>query len=158
MNRAKRIYSTLKRNWQRTHAVAAPFGTAITTLLISARSDSWVWLFWSDPASWGLVADNTGAGAVVYGVIALTIEGGATVVFWSADEWDKRKERRNAERKQQLAEAEDKGRKSALDAVRKHLELHPGADPLEVIRQVEEATRDSLWSEPASADGAPRGE
>ena len=80
------------------------------------------------------------------------------MVFWAADEWDKRKERRKAERKQELADAEDKGRKSALDAVRKHLELNPGTDPIEVIRQVEEATRDSQWSEPASADGTRRGE
>ena len=80
------------------------------------------------------------------------------MVFWAADEWDKRKERRNAERKQELADAEDKGRKLALDAVRKRLELNPSADPIDVIRQVEEATRDSLWSEPASADGTRREE
>ena len=105
MNRTRRIYNTLKRNWQRTHAVAAPFGTAIATLLLSTRSERWEWAFWQNEVSWDLVANNTGIGAITYGLLAVTTEGGASLIFWALDERDKRKERRAAEREQELAAA-----------------------------------------------------
>ena len=110
MNRVRRIFSTLKRNWQRTHAVAAPFGSALVTLLLSTRSEQWAWLFWQSEVTWNLVADNAGVGAMTYGMLAVTAEGGASLIFWALDERDKRKERRAAEREQELATALAKAR------------------------------------------------
>lgn len=153
MNRARRIFSTLKRNWQRTHAVAAPFGTALVTLLLSTRSERWIWTFWQSEVSWNLVADNAGVGAMTYGMLAVTAEGGATLIFWALDERDKRKERRSAERKQELTSAEAKGRdegRAETDAEWRewyHRQVERG-----VVLE-EPPTRDSEWSDPASAQG-----
>ena len=169
MNRVRRIFSTLKRNWQRTHAVAAPFGSALATLLLSARSEQWAWLFWQSEVTWNLVADNAGVGAMTYGMLAVTAEGGASLIFWALDERDKRRERRAAEREQELATALAKardeglseGRSKGLSEGRSEGRAETDAEWREWYhRQVERGveleeppTRDGKGSDPASGPG-----
>ena len=75
------------------------------------------------------------------------------MIFWALDERDKRKERRSAERKQELTSAEAKGRdegRAETDAEWRewyHRQVERG-----VVLE-EPPTRDSEWSDPASAQG-----
>lgn len=70
-----------ERRWLRRHAVIAPFGIfAVTFLLViwSGQWDGW--------GSLGLAANLVDLGAVLYGMVAVLVEGGSKMVFWALEE------------------------------------------------------------------------
>ena len=83
-----------ERQWLRRHAIAAPFGVFAATALLVIRSGQW--------AGWGsleLAANLVELGAVLYGMVAVLVEGGIRMVFWALEE-----------RKRMIKEREDMGR------------------------------------------------
>ena len=127
MSPVRDIFGILTRNWQRTHAVLAPFGTGISTLILSVYAGDGKWTFWY---SWDELAAMASIGVITYGMTIISSEGGASLVFWALDERDKRRERR---KKQQTVEI--------LDHVEEALRQDPGSDPFIVIEQMRDRIR-----------------
>ena len=69
-------------------------------------------------------------GVITYGMTIISLEGGASLVFWALDERDKRRERR---KKQQTVEI--------LDHVEEALRQDPGSDPFIVIEKMRDRIR-----------------
>lgn len=70
-----------ERRWLRRHAVIAPFGIFAATLLLAIRAGRW--------DGWGsleLAANLVDLGAVLYGMVAVLVEGGIKMVFWALEE------------------------------------------------------------------------
>ena len=80
-------YST---DWFQRHAIAAPFGITVTTVL----------LFWLDQGHWAFWQDLQNAtslvdfGAVIYATVAIVVDGGGRVVFYTIAKWKEDKARR----------------------------------------------------------------
>ena len=89
--------------WPLRHAMAAPFGVFAVTALLTW----WISGQWLGPANGELAADLVDLAAVVYGMIALTLEGGVRLMFWA---WEKHKAVREAMR--------EEGRKEMRAAVK----------------------------------------
>ena len=79
--------------WPLRHAMAAPFGVFAVTALLTW----WISGQWPGPDNGELAADLVDLAAVVYGMIALTLEGGVRLMFWA---WEKHKAVREAMREE----------------------------------------------------------
>ena len=132
MAQIRKFFNTLTRNWQRTHAVLAPFGAGITTWVLSVYAVGGSWAFWYN---WKQFADMASIGLIIYGMSIALLEGGGWLVFWALDERAKRRQRR---KRQQEAEL--------LDRVEAALVQNPDSDPVTVIEQL----RGIIRSEPTS--------
>ena len=122
MKAIRDTFSTLSRNWQRSHAILAPFGTGLSTLILSIYAGNGRWEFWQ---SWHPLADMASLGVIIYGMTIISLEGGASLVFWAWNERNKREERR---KRQQTEEV--------LNLVEEALLQNPGSDPKIVIEQL----------------------
>ena len=71
----------LEMRWLRLHAMFAPFGIAVATALLLARSGKWSG--WESLESAATLVD---LGAVVYGMAAVLAERGVRMVFWALDQ------------------------------------------------------------------------
>lgn len=91
-----------ERQWGlRLHAIMLPFGVFIVTALLTR----WISGQWPGRDNLELAADLVDLSTVVYGMIALTVEGGIRLMFWALQkhlEWreamreEGRKEMRSA--------------------------------------------------------------
>ena len=97
--------------WPLRHAMAAPFGVFAVTALLTW----WISGQWPGPDNGELAADLVDLAAVVYGMIALTLEGGVRLMFWA---WEKHKAVLEAMREEGRVE----GRKENQKATAAHLE------------------------------------
>ena len=80
--------------WPRRHALAFPFGaTAATALLTYLTTGGQGTL----AANLAVAADMVDLGALIYGMVAVTIEGGVRLMFWA---WEKHKAVREALREE----------------------------------------------------------
>ena len=105
--------------WPRRHAIATPFGVfAVTTLLTR-----WISGQWLGPDNGELAADLVPLSGVIYGMMALTVEGGVRLMFWA---WEKHQMWREAMREEGReagrAEGAKAGRKAERAATEAHLE------------------------------------
>ena len=79
--------------WPRRHAIAAPFGIFAVTVLLTR----WISGQGLGPDNGELAADLVPLAGVVYGMMALTVEGGVRLMFWA---WEKHKAVREALREE----------------------------------------------------------
>ena len=110
--------------WPRRHLLAAPFGACGVTALLT-------WLTTGGQgdlaANLKVAADMVDLGAAIYGMVAVTIEGGVRRMFWA---WEKhqavkeslREEGRQAGRQEGRVEGSKAGRKAERAAMQAHLE------------------------------------
>ena len=114
--------------WPRRHALALPFGACGVTALLT-------WLTTGGQgdlaANLKVAADMVELGAAIYGMVAVTIEGGVRRMFWA---WEKhqavkeslreegRQEGRQAGRQEGRVEGSKAGRKAERAAMQAHLE------------------------------------
>ena len=87
-----------ERRWLRRHAVIAPFGIFAVTFLLVIRAGRW--------DGWGsleLAANLVDLGAVLYGMVAVLVEGGIKMVFWALEE-----------RRKMIKARQDQGRAMAI--------------------------------------------
>ena len=122
------VFDSITQHWQRTHASIAPFGTAISTLLLSIYAGERLWQFWD---TWRELAHMASLGVIIYGMFIILLEGGTWLVFWALNERAKRLQRRKT---QQAVET--------LDRVEAALAQNPHADPIAVIEQLRIEVRD----------------
>ena len=88
--------------WPRRHALAFPFGaTAATALLTYLTTGGQGTL----AANLAVAADLVDLGALIYGMVAVTIEGGVRLMFWA---WEKHKAVREALREEGRQESEQR--------------------------------------------------
>lgn len=106
-----------ERRWLRRHAIAAPFGIFIATIVLGYVSAPELWGTRQSIGSWASLVD---LGAVVYAAIAVLAERGVRVVFWALDERRKWREKWRAQaeaegRAKGLAEGRAEGRSEGRD-------------------------------------------
>ncbi len=89
--------------WPLRHAMAAPFGVFAVTALLTW----WISGQWPGPDNGELAAELVDLAAVVYGMMALTLEGGVRLMFWA---WEKHKAWREAMREEGRVEGRKEGR------------------------------------------------
>ena len=88
--------------WPRRHALAFPFGaSAATALLIYLTTGGQGTL----AANLAVAADMVDLAALIYGMVAVTIEGGVRLMFWA---WEKHKAVREALREEGRQESEQR--------------------------------------------------
>ncbi len=68
--------------WPRRHAIATPFGVFAVTALLTW----WISGQWLGPDNGELAADLVPLAGIIYGMMALTVEGGVRLMFWA---WEK---------------------------------------------------------------------
>ena len=68
--------------WPRRHAIATPFGVFAATALLTW----WISGQWLGADNGKLAADLVPLAGVIYGMMALTVEGGVRLMFWA---WEK---------------------------------------------------------------------
>ena len=95
-----------ERRWLRRHAIAAPFGILIATIILGYISAPALWGSRESLGSWSSLVD---LGAVIYAAIAVSAERGVKVVFWALDE-------RRKWREKWRTEAQAEGRAEGLAA------------------------------------------
>ncbi len=83
-----------ERRWLRRHAMAAPFGILIATIVLGYVSAPELWGSRQILGSWASLVD---LGAVVYAAIAVLAERGVRLVFWALDERRKWREKWRAQ-------------------------------------------------------------
>ena len=96
-----------ERKWLRRHAMAAPFGIFLVTIILNYISAPEQW---STRESLKSVASLVDLGAVIYAAIAVLVERGVRVMFWALDE-------RRKWRAKWRAEAQVEGRAEAFTAL-----------------------------------------
>ena len=98
--------------WPRRHALALPFGACGVTALLT-------WLTTGGQgdlaANLKVAADMVDLGAAIYGMVAVTIEGGVRRMFWA---WEKHQAVKESLRE----EGRQEGRKAERAAMQAHLE------------------------------------
>ena len=98
--------------WPRRHLLAAPFGACGVTALLT-------WLTTGGQgdlaANLKVAADMVDLGAAIYGMVAVTIEGGVRRMFWA---WEKHQSVKESLRE----EGRQEGRKENRAAMQAHLE------------------------------------
>ena len=109
-----------ERQWGlRLHAIMLPFGVFIVTALMTR----WISGQWPGQANLKLSAELVDLATVIYGMIALTVEGGVRFMFWALQkhlEW--RESMREEGRVEGRAEGTKVGRKAERAATEAHLE------------------------------------
>lgn len=108
-----------ERRWVRLHAMAAPAGILVTTLLLTYWRQGWQW---KSPESLDRAADLVDIGAVIYALIAVAIERGVNVIFWALEERKKRRERRQSEAQAERERLEAEARAEGKAAAAQHYE------------------------------------
>ena len=95
-----------ERQWGlRLHAIILPFGVFIVTTLMTR----WISGQWPGQANLKLSAELVDLATVIYGMIALTVEGGVRLMFWALQkhlEW--RESMREEGRKEARKETEQR--------------------------------------------------
>ena len=89
--------------WPRRHAIATPFGVFVVTALLTW----WISGQWLGPDNGKLAADLVPLAGVIYGMIALTVEGGVRLMFWA---WEKHQAVRESWREEGRVEGRETGR------------------------------------------------
>ena len=93
--------------WPRRHALAFPFGaTAATALLTYLTTGGQGTL----AANLAVAADLVDLAALIYGMVAVTIEGGVRLMFWA---WEKHKAVREALREEGRQAGRQEGRQES---------------------------------------------
>ena len=102
--------------WPRRHLLAAPFGacgvTALLTYLTTGGQGDLA-------ANLKVAADMVDLGAAIYGMVAVTIEGGVRRMFWA---WEKHQAVKESLREEGRQEGSKAGRKAERAAMQAHLE------------------------------------
>ena len=102
--------------WPRRHLLAAPFGacgvTALLTYLTTGGQGDLA-------ANLKVAADMVDLGAAIYGMVAVTIEGGVRRMFWA---WEKHQAVKESLREEGRVEGSKAGRKAERAAMQAHLE------------------------------------
>ena len=102
--------------WPRRHLLAAPFGACGVTALLT-------WLTTGGQgdlaANLKVAADMVDLGAAIYGMVAVTIEGGVRRMFWA---WEKHQAVKESLREEGRVEGSKAGRKAERAAMQAHLE------------------------------------
>ena len=100
--------------WFRRHAILAPFGVYATTWL----------LFWSETGHYRwwdkseLASSLVDLGAVLYGMVAMLMEGGTNMVFWALEQREKRRKKLREEmRAEARAEVREEARAEVVEMV-----------------------------------------
>ena len=106
--------------WPRRHLLAAPFGACGVTALLT-------WLTTGGQgdlaANLKVAADMVDLGAAIYGMVAVTIEGGVRRMFWAWEKHQAVKESLREEGRQEgRQEGSKAGRKAERAAMQSHLE------------------------------------
>lgn len=83
--------------WLRLHAMIAPFGVFLVTVLLLARSGKWSG--WESLESAATLVD---LGAVIYAMVAVLVERGVDMVFWALEQRRKRLEEQRQEARAEL--------------------------------------------------------
>ena len=83
--------------WPRRHAIATPFGVFAATALLT----QWISGQWLVPDNGKLAADLVPLAGIIYGMMALTVEGGVRLMFWA---WEKHQAVRESLREEGRAE------------------------------------------------------
>ena len=115
----------------RLHGIILPFGVFIVTTLLTR----WISGQWPGQANLKLAAELVDLATVIYGMMALTVEGGVRLMFWALQkhlEWrdsmreegriEGRVEGREEGRETGRAEGAKAGRKAERAATEAHLE------------------------------------
>ena len=89
--------------WPRRHAIATPFGVFAVTALLTR----WISGQWLGPDNGELAADLVPLAGVIYGMLALTVEGGVRLMFWA---WEKHQAVRESWREEGRVEGREEGR------------------------------------------------
>ena len=101
MERLNKASAWLDHRWTRIHTLAAPYGIAFSTLLLSVCVADGKWRFWQ---SWDTIQDAASLGAVFYAVAAISLEVLLTMVFYALGQihriMEKRERRLNAIREE----------------------------------------------------------
>ena len=101
-----------ERQWGlRLHAIMLPFGVFILTALLTR----WISGQWPGQDNLKLAAELVDLATVIYGMIALTVEGGVRLMFWALQkhlEW----------RESMREEGRKEARKETRKAIASHLE------------------------------------
>ena len=98
--------------WPRRHAIAAPFGIFAVTVLLTR----WISSQWLGPDNGELAADLVPLAGVMYGMIALTVEGGVRLMFWA---WEKHKAVREALREEGRVEGRKDSEKRYMPVLKR---------------------------------------
>ena len=101
-----------ERQWGlRLHGIMLPFGVFIVTTLLTR----WISGQWPGQGNLKLAAELVDLATVIYGMIALTVEGGVRLMFWALQkhlEW----------RESMREEGRKEARKETRKAIASHLE------------------------------------
>ena len=89
--------------WPRRHAIATPFGVFAVMALLTW----WISGQWLGPDNGELASDLVPLAGVIYGMMALTVEGGVRLMFWA---WEKHQAVRESLREEGRVEGREKGR------------------------------------------------
>ena len=89
--------------WPRRHAIATPFGVFAVTALLTW----WISGQWLVPDNGKLAADLVPLTGVIYGMMALTVEGGVRLMFWA---WEKHQAVRESLREEGRVEGREEMR------------------------------------------------
>ena len=100
--------------WFRRHAILAPFGVyAMTWLLFWSEIGHYRWWDKSE-----LTSSLVDLGAVLYGMVAMLMEGGANMVFWALEQREKRRKKLREEmRAEARAEVREEARAEAVETL-----------------------------------------
>ena len=79
--------------WFRRHAIAAPFGIFAVTWLLCWRATG-QWECWQHLE---LASSFVDLATIIYGMFAVTFEGGVKIVFWAIEQWKNQRARDRAE-------------------------------------------------------------
>ena len=78
--RLDQISAWFGHRWPRIHTLAAPYGVALTALLLSVYLDEGEWQFWQ---SWTVIKDTASIAAIIYALIAISTEVMFTMFFFA---------------------------------------------------------------------------
>ena len=78
--RVDKASAWLEHRWTRIHTLAAPYGVALSTLLLSVSVFEGKWRFWQ---VWDIIQDTASLGAVIYAIVAISVEVLLTMVFYA---------------------------------------------------------------------------
>ena len=98
--------------WPRRHAIATPFGVFAVTALLTW----WISGQWLGPDNGELAADLVPLAGVIYGMMALTVEGGVRLMFWA---WEKHQAVRESLREEGRVEGRVEGREEGRQETEK---------------------------------------
>ena len=93
--------------WPRRHALAFPFGASAATALLTYLTTGGQGTL---AANLAVAADLVDLAALIYGMVAVTIEGGVRLMFWA---WEKHKAVREALREEGRQAGRQEGRQES---------------------------------------------